>query len=90
MAQNTETFCQYINSEIFDDIPYDCITVTRDESTGSNTRQYRERKFIIDAPIGCGKSSAVCKWISECSADSKFILTPNPCLYKMPKLFLAY
>ena len=64
MAQNTETFCQYINSEIFDDIPYDCITVTRDESTGSNTRQYRERKFIIDAPIGCGKSSAVCKWIS--------------------------
>ena len=84
MAQNTETFCQYINSEIFDDIPYDCITVTRDESTGSNTRQYRERKFIIDAPIGCGKSSAVCKWISktvlnqkdniECSADSKFIL----------------
>lgn len=77
MAQNEKNICQYISSEIFDNIPYNNITFTREtfplenpsntiglKSSQKSTHECKERKFIIDAPIGSGKSSAVCKWIS--------------------------
>ena len=96
MAQNV---CQYIESEIFDNIPYNYITFTREQSTGSTTLKYREKKFIIDAPIGCGKSSAVCKWIfktvlnqngsSICSRDNQEYPAESKFILIVPTINIA-
>lgn len=75
------------------------ITFTREQSTGSTTLKYREKKFIIDAPIGCGKSSAVCKWIyktvlnhngsSICSRDSQEYPAESKFILIVPTINIA-
>lgn len=97
MAQNEKNICQYISSEIFDNIPYNNITFTREtfplenpsntiglKSSQKSTHECKKRKFIIVAPIGSGKSSAVCKWISLATtraslSESKTVL--NDCRF---------
>ena len=59
-------FSEFIKSDIFDTIPTNKLTITREKQNEiSELRYEHEMKFILNAPIGSGKSTAACEWMTN-------------------------
>lgn len=87
----------YVDWNIFEDLPYKTyeISFTEYDNEGTElitTREKAIKKFICQAPIGSGKSTAIRKWIYNTVPKNKFILivpTINIALEFYSKLYVA-
>ena len=89
--------CKYVDWSVFENLPsksYE-ITSTKYDDKGTKFIKSTEKsikKFICQAPIGSGKSTALRKWIYNTVPNNKFILivpTINIAMEFYSKLFVA-
>ena len=89
--------CKYVDWCVFENLPFKTyeITSTKYNKEGieiSATVEKTIKKFICQAPIGSGKSTAIRKWIYNTVPNNKFILivpTINIALEFYTKLYVA-
>ena len=58
-------FSEFIKSDLFDTIPTNQLKIRREKQNQISELTYNhELKFILNAPIGSGKSTAACEWMT--------------------------
>ena len=58
-------FSEFIKSDLFDTIPTNQLKIRREKQNEISELTYNhELKFILNAPIGSGKSTAACEWMT--------------------------
>lgn len=65
---------KYVNWETFESIDVTNMTITKEENKSILTINKSIKKFICEAPIGSGKSTAIRKWMLNTIPGNKFIL----------------
>ena len=66
---------QYVDWNVFESLPIKSYEITITKSAEEEiTIEKAIKKFICQAPIGSGKSTAIRKWIYNTVPDNKFIL----------------
>ncbi len=89
--------CKYVDWSVFENLPFKTyeITSTKYNNEGTEittTIEKSIKKFICQAPIGSGKSTAIRKWIYNTVSNNKFILivpTINIALEFYTKIYVA-
>ena len=64
----------YVDWKVFKQLPIKTITITEEYDDCINTRTTHINKFICEAPVGCGKSTALREWMINTIPKSKYIL----------------
>ena len=64
----------YVDWKVFKQLPIKTITITEEYDDCINTRTTHINKFICEAPVGCGKSTALREWMINTILKSKYIL----------------
>ena len=88
---------KYVDWNLFETLPsktYEITSTIRDDSGTelSTTEEKTIKKFICQAPIGSGKSTAIRKWVYNTVPNNKFILivpTINIAMEFYSKLYVA-
>ena len=83
---------QYVNWTIFENLPSKSYEVTYRKDDEEITIDKTIKKFICQAPIGSGKSTAIRKWIYNTVPNNKFLLivpTINIAMEFYSKLYVA-
>ena len=83
---------QYVNWTIFENLPSKSNEVTYRKDDEEITIEKTIKKFICQAPIGSGKSTAIRKWIYNTVPNNKFLLivpTINIAMEFYSKLYVA-
>lgn len=84
---------QYVDWNVFESLPVKSYEITYTKSAEEEiTIEKAIKKFICQAPIGSGKSTAIRKWIYNTVPDNKFILivpTINIAAEFYSKLYVA-